>query len=208
MADSEEQKVPTEEQKMIHECRSKWNDLKSALSAKIIGELLKYLLHIIAAFHAIPALICAVFIFCIWGTSAGTMTIFLAFVAVSNVVIPITVIELINLSSYYEEIQSWQIAYIAWGVACGMGWSAYAVLIYMQTEHAEAKLSKMLLLPFGVKSSKAVGVTAWAIPLVSMAAGIFSGFVANFFWRKSMCFYATRRTNNPMYVLMTFAVSR
>jgi len=154
----------------------------------IIGGFLRWLIILLWAFHILVLAMCCL---ATWkglelsrySDRAGPVAII--WLIIANTATPTAIVLLINnVTAYYEEIQSWQVAYITWGVGCSLAWCALAVLDCMKQKDAFHGLAKSLLRPFGVKVSESGSSPLWAIPLVAGAPALIAGFMANFMFEE------------------------
>eukprot|EP00483_Globobulimina_turgida_P003058 UN03063 len=89
-----------------------------------------------------------------------------------------------HIVNVYDDIQSWEIAYILWSVICALLYYAQEILVCMKKDkdrkEVVASFDKFLLYPFGVKSSETGDSGIWSLPLVASAPAIVGGYIANY----------------------------
>eukprot|EP01084_Bolivina_argentea_P040278 74443_1 len=96
----------------------------------------------------------------------------------------IVVFSLNYIANIYNEIQSWQIAYILWSIICAILHYIQEIMVYMSKGNNRKKIvqtfDKLLLYPFGIKPSETGDSGTWSLPLVSTAPAIVGGYIANY----------------------------
>lgn len=91
----------------------------------------------------------------------------------------IAVLVMNEVCGAYGQIQSWQVAYILWGVGIALIYIANEVWNSRYEEHNETFVG-VLLLPFGVKAKDTGDSFMFLVPLVSTAPALVGGYIANF----------------------------
>ena len=169
----------------------------NALSAKNFGILLKYSIITFWALHcnlfAFCGCVCLSIACCITEDAEDGPAFMFAFMfmTLGPVVTTSVVVFLINsVGDYYDDIQSWQIAYITWGAFCTFIFEGFLTLASYYGDPNEdeegatavlRKVVKWLLYPFGIKPRQAEDETMfWTVPLVSFAPAMVIGYFANF----------------------------
>jgi len=188
--EEEDKKAETEQEESgpAAQCKRIFN----ANSAKHLGTGLRYLIIAIWALH-IHVFWC--FTFCVCIIAGGIyddtddtpfwiiLLVFMWF-PMGTAVTPAIVVFLINsVGGFYDEIQSWEVAYISWGACCTLFYGPVLVVAAKDSSAAGAlldALSKFLLYPFGIRPRDAGDSIVWSSPLVSVAPSLVSGFFANF----------------------------
>lgn len=100
----------------------------------------------------------------------------------------IAVLIMNEVCGVYGQIQSWQVAYILWGVGVSLLFTAFVVWKHRydpddetksRNEHIE-QFMRMTLLPFGVTAKECGNSFMFLVPLVSTAPALVGGYIANF----------------------------
>ena len=178
---------------------SRWTRVLNTLSAKTFGTFLKYSIIILWALHC-NLFGCCGYVGLLMDRRAnkcgrfdedgpGPVAVFsLIWIALGPVVTADIVVFLVNsVGDSYDEIQSWQIAYITWGSFCTIIFGGFITLVFIHhfgdADYNDVmdKLVRWLLYPFGIKPRRAEHETVfWTVPLVSLAPAMVLGFLANF----------------------------
>lgn len=180
MADSVTQKSSKSEDKT--EPAQEEKQPPSRLSAKTFGKLLKWSIIILLALHSSLFGCCGVL--CYGFSDPGAFTLLsLIWIFLGPVITSSIVVFLLNsVGDFYDDIQSWQIAYITWGALCTFIFAGITIVAHF--EHSKKNfinLVRWLLYPFGIKPQKAEEETLfWTVPLVSVAPAMVIGYFANF----------------------------
>ena len=95
------------------------------------------------------------------------------------------VVFLIQYFGVYDEIQSWQIAYLTWAFSFSLLCFAQSIVTYIKggqnfADEVDEYWNAKMLQPFGIKANDAGSTSNWSFVLVACAPAIVFGYLANF----------------------------
>ena len=153
----------------------------SCLGLKCIGRVLRILIIVIFFLH-VNVFLCLSFCLELWLDNDVVTTLVILFGPLNTTIT--TVICINYVGEFYDEIQSWEIAYISWSAFCFIGILIQETWVCCSKSKTRDQISQefdsYLLAPFGVKASKVGSSGWWSLPLVSCAPAIVCGYLANY----------------------------
>lgn len=155
-----------------------------------VGKSLKILILAIYYVHANVFACCGYFLLWFFDDYCATIAAFILISPGTAVTTSVVVYLLNDVVGLYDELQSWQVAYILWGAFCCLGLMTPEICSIVQRKGEDEAwkvretFDKFLLYPFGVKAVYAGNSCVWTLPLVSCAPALVGGFIANFIFEE------------------------